>query len=161
MLLQARKTPLVTNSSVDQLPQLLSHKTSLQLKQAGVLVRLNRTTAHELTHTVQYRTALSTHKMRYVRATQWQRLTPIQRERFLDALFASTDLNTSYLFFDEADALFGKRTEVKDAHDRFANVETSHLLERIERHGGIVFANIIQQFEEEKPAIKYKQFYRV
>ena len=42
------------------------------------------------------------------------------------------------LFFDEADALFGKRTGVKDAHDRYANQETSYLLEKLEKHKGIV-----------------------
>jgi hypothetical protein len=36
------------------------------------------------------------------------------------------------LFFDEADALFGKRSEVKDAHDRYANIEVNYLLQRIE-----------------------------
>jgi SpoVK/Ycf46/Vps4 family AAA+-type ATPase len=41
------------------------------------------------------------------------------------------------LFFDEADALFDKRTEVKDAHDRYANLEISYLLERIERFKGL------------------------
>ena len=41
------------------------------------------------------------------------------------------------LFFDEADALFGKRTDVKDAHDRFANIEISYLLERMERFKGL------------------------
>ena len=41
------------------------------------------------------------------------------------------------LFFDEADALFGKRTEVKDAHDRYANLEISYLLERMERFKGL------------------------
>ena len=42
------------------------------------------------------------------------------------------------LFFDEADALFGKRTGVKDAHDRYANQETSYLLQKIEQFRGIV-----------------------
>lgn len=41
------------------------------------------------------------------------------------------------LFFDEADALFARRTEVKDAHDRFANTDTNHLLQAIEGYGGI------------------------
>ena len=40
------------------------------------------------------------------------------------------------LFFDEADALFGKRTEVRDAHDRFANTDTGHLLQAIEGYQG-------------------------
>ncbi len=43
-----------------------------------------------------------------------------------------------YCFFDEADALFGKRSEVKDAHDRYANVETNYLLQKIEEYDGIV-----------------------
>jgi SpoVK/Ycf46/Vps4 family AAA+-type ATPase len=42
------------------------------------------------------------------------------------------------LFFDEADALFGKRTEVSDAHDRYANIEVSYLLQRLERYDGLV-----------------------
>jgi SpoVK/Ycf46/Vps4 family AAA+-type ATPase len=41
------------------------------------------------------------------------------------------------LLFDEADALFGKRTEVKDSHDRYANVETSYLLQRMEAYRGL------------------------
>jgi SpoVK/Ycf46/Vps4 family AAA+-type ATPase len=47
-------------------------------------------------------------------------------------------LANAVLFFDEADALFGKRTEVKDAHDRYANLEVSYLLQRIEDHEGLV-----------------------
>jgi len=42
------------------------------------------------------------------------------------------------LLFDEADALFGKRTGVSDSHDRYANLETSYLLERIEAYDGLV-----------------------
>jgi SpoVK/Ycf46/Vps4 family AAA+-type ATPase len=42
------------------------------------------------------------------------------------------------LFFDEADALFGKRSEVKDAHDRYANIEISYLLQRIETYEGVL-----------------------
>ena len=41
-------------------------------------------------------------------------------------------------FFDEADAIFGKRTEVNDAHDRYANIEVSYLLQRMEEYNGIV-----------------------
>jgi len=43
-----------------------------------------------------------------------------------------------FLFFDEADALFGKRTEVKDSHDRYSNIEVSYLLQRIEDYPGLV-----------------------
>src|SRR5919106_1591216 len=42
------------------------------------------------------------------------------------------------LFFDEADALFGKRSDVKDAHDRYANIEVAYLLQKMEAHDGIV-----------------------
>jgi SpoVK/Ycf46/Vps4 family AAA+-type ATPase len=41
------------------------------------------------------------------------------------------------LFFDEADALFGKRSEVKDSHDRYANIEINYLLQRMEAYGGL------------------------
>jgi SpoVK/Ycf46/Vps4 family AAA+-type ATPase len=41
------------------------------------------------------------------------------------------------LFFDEADAIFGKRSEVKDAHDRYANIEVSYLLQRMETYDGV------------------------
>ncbi|MEQ9441740.1 MAG: AAA family ATPase [Cyclobacteriaceae bacterium] len=42
------------------------------------------------------------------------------------------------LLFDEADALFGKRTEVQDSHDRYANIETSYLSDHLQRHRGVV-----------------------
>jgi SpoVK/Ycf46/Vps4 family AAA+-type ATPase len=42
------------------------------------------------------------------------------------------------LFFDEADALYGKRSEVKDSHDRYANIEVNYLLQKMEEHEGIV-----------------------
>ena len=44
----------------------------------------------------------------------------------------------AFLFFDEADALFGKRSEVKDSHDRYANQEVSYLLQRLESYEGVV-----------------------
>ena len=58
------------------------------------------------------------------------------------------------LFFDEADALFGKRTEVKDAHDRYANQEVSYLLQRIEEFDGIVIlaSNFTSQHRRGVPA---------
>lgn len=60
-----------------------------------------------------------------------------ETEKNLHQLFnAATDSN-AILFFDEADALFGKRSEVKDAHDRYANIETSYLLQKMEEYEGI------------------------
>jgi vesicle-fusing ATPase len=60
-----------------------------------------------------------------------------ETEKNLRRLFDAADSSDVVLFFDEADALFGKRTEVKDAHDRYANLEISYLLERMERFRGL------------------------
>jgi hypothetical protein len=60
-----------------------------------------------------------------------------ETEKNLRKLFDAADATDVILFFDEADALFGKRTEVKDAHDRYANLEISYLLERMERFKGL------------------------
>ena len=60
-----------------------------------------------------------------------------ETEKNLRQLFDAADSADVILFFDEADALFGKRTEVKDAHDRYANLEVSYLLERMERFKGV------------------------
>lgn len=59
-------------------------------------------------------------------------------EKQLGRLFDEAQGTSAVLFFDEADALFGKRTEVKDAHDRNANLETSYLLQRIDAYDGVV-----------------------
>jgi AAA+ superfamily predicted ATPase len=60
-----------------------------------------------------------------------------ETEKNLGKLFDEAEQANAILFFDEADALFGKRTEIKDAHDRYANIETGFLLQRIETHPGI------------------------
>ncbi len=60
-----------------------------------------------------------------------------ETEKNLKRLFDAADVSDIVLFFDEADALFGQRTEVKDAHDRYANLEISYLLERMERFKGL------------------------
>jgi len=59
-----------------------------------------------------------------------------ETEKNLNALFDAADDQAMVLQFDEADSLFGKRGEVKDAHDRYANMGVSHLLARIESHRG-------------------------
>lgn len=60
-----------------------------------------------------------------------------ETEKALGRIFAATGEDAAILFFDEGDALFGKRTEVKDAHDRYATLETSWLLQRMEGYGGL------------------------
>lgn len=60
-----------------------------------------------------------------------------ETEKNLAQLFAAAEYSDVILLFDEADALFGKRTEVKNANDRFANAQTNYLLQRIETFDGI------------------------
>jgi hypothetical protein len=60
-----------------------------------------------------------------------------ETEKNLAAAFDQAEGTGAVLFFDEADALFGKRTEVGDAHDRYANIESAYLLSRLERFDGV------------------------
>ena len=61
-----------------------------------------------------------------------------ETEKNLEMLFARAENKKWILFFDEADSLFGKRTNVRDAHDKYANQEVSYLLQRIEDYDGLV-----------------------
>ncbi len=61
-----------------------------------------------------------------------------ETEKQLDRLFDAADAAAAALLFDEADALFSKRTETRDSHDRYANLSTAYLLQRIEAHDGLV-----------------------
>lgn len=61
-----------------------------------------------------------------------------ETEKNLENLFAKAEAKHWILFFDEADALFGKRTNVRDAHDKYANQEVSYLLQRVEDFDGLV-----------------------
>jgi ATPase family associated with various cellular activities (AAA) len=60
-----------------------------------------------------------------------------ETEKNLSRIFDAADEGAAILLFDEADALFGKRSEVKDSHDRYANVEVSYLLQRMEAYRGL------------------------
>src|SRR5262249_28465228 len=60
-----------------------------------------------------------------------------ETEKNLRRLFDAAEDGGAILFFDEADALFGKRSEVKDSHDRYANIETNSLLQRMEAYRGL------------------------
>jgi AAA+ superfamily predicted ATPase len=60
-----------------------------------------------------------------------------ETEKNLERIFNEAENSNAILFFDEADAIFGKRSEVKDAHDRYANIEISYLLQRMEVYSGI------------------------
>lgn len=60
-----------------------------------------------------------------------------ETEKNLRRLFEAAEQGAAVLFFDEADALFGKRSEVKDSHDRYANIEVNYLLQRMETYRGV------------------------
>jgi len=60
-----------------------------------------------------------------------------ETEKNLRKLFDAAEQGGAILFFDEADALFGKRSEVKDSHDRYANIEINYLLQRMEAFSGL------------------------
>lgn len=83
---------------------------------------LGKYTGHDV-----FRIDLSTMVSKYIGET----------EKNLAALFDKAENKKWILFFDEADALFGKRTNVHDAHDRFANQEVSYLLQRVEEFSGL------------------------
>lgn len=61
-----------------------------------------------------------------------------ETEKNLSNLFSKAEHKNWILFFDEADSMFGKRTDVRDAHDKYANQEVSYLLQRIENYSGLV-----------------------
>jgi SpoVK/Ycf46/Vps4 family AAA+-type ATPase len=73
-----------------------------------------------------------------------------ETEKNLAEIFSEAETSNAILFFDEADALFGKRSEVKDAHDRYANVEISYLLQKMEEYKGIVIlaTNLNQNIDD-------------
>lgn len=73
-----------------------------------------------------------------------------ETEKNLSEIFQEAETSNAILFFDEADALFGKRSEVKDSHDRYANVEIGYLLQRMEEYKGIVIlaTNLNQNIDE-------------
>jgi len=72
-----------------------------------------------------------------------------ETEKNLRALFDAAEAGNAILLFDEADALFGKRSEVKDSHDRYANIEISYLLQRLEHFEGlaILTSNLEQDID--------------
>ena len=72
-----------------------------------------------------------------------------ETEKNLNRLFNAAESASAVLFFDEAEALFGKRSEVKDSHDRYANLEISYLLQRLESFNGLII--LATNNEEDTP----------
>jgi ATPase family associated with various cellular activities (AAA) len=95
--------------------------------------------AHELALDL-YRIDLSQVVSKYIGET----------EKNLDRIFTAAEQSNAILFFDEADALFGKRSEVRDSHDRYANIEISYLLQKMEEYQGIsiLATNLRQNLDE-------------
>jgi hypothetical protein len=95
--------------------------------------------AHELALDL-YRVDLAALVSKYVGET----------EKNLERVFTEAHHSNAILFFDEADALFGKRSEVKDAHDRYANIEIAYLLQRTEAYDGLVIltSNVKKNIDE-------------
>ena len=89
---------------------------------------LTATLLGKYTHRDVFKIDLSTIVSKYIGET----------EKNLSRLFDKAENKDWILFFDEADALFGKRTQVRDAHDKYANQEVSYLLQRIESYNGLV-----------------------
>lgn len=89
---------------------------------------------------VMYRIDLSSVVSKYIGET----------EKNLNSIFSEAQSGNAILFFDEADALFGKRSEVRDAHDRYANIEVAYLLQQIEDYDGLVVlaTNFRQNIDE-------------
>jgi hypothetical protein len=73
-----------------------------------------------------------------------------ETEKNLERIFAAAENANAILFFDEADALFGKRSEVRDSHDRYANLEIAYLLQRMEQYEGVAIlaSNLRQNMDE-------------
>jgi len=73
-----------------------------------------------------------------------------ETEKNLDRIFSAAEDSNAILFFDEADALFGKRSEVRDSRDRYANIEISYLLQKMEEYQGIsvLATNLRQNIDE-------------
>lgn len=73
-----------------------------------------------------------------------------ETEKNLREIFDEAKYSNAILFFDETDALFGKRSEVKDAHDKYANIEVAFLLQKMEEYDGITVlaTNYIQNIDE-------------
>jgi SpoVK/Ycf46/Vps4 family AAA+-type ATPase len=73
-----------------------------------------------------------------------------ETEKNLSSVFKEAETSNAIIFFDEADAIFGKRSEIKDAHDRYANIEINYLLQKLEEHTGITIlaTNLAQNIDD-------------
>jgi len=82
-----------------------------------------------------------------------------ETEKNLDRLFEAAKAANAVLLFDEADALFGKRSGVSDSHDRYANLEVADLLQRLENHYGL--AILASNFRQDIDNTLLRRFFAV
>jgi SpoVK/Ycf46/Vps4 family AAA+-type ATPase len=81
-----------------------------------------------------------------------------ETEKRLKQVFDACERANVLLFFDEADALFGQRTQVKDAHDRFANIEIDYLLQRMEQYDGVAILATNRKGDLDKAFVRRIRF---
>lgn len=81
-----------------------------------------------------------------------------ETEKRLKLVFDACERSPAILFFDEADALFGQRTQVRDAHDRFANIEINYLLQRMEQFGGLAILATNRKEDIDKAFLRRLRF---
>jgi SpoVK/Ycf46/Vps4 family AAA+-type ATPase len=81
-----------------------------------------------------------------------------ETEKNLGRVFDAAKGNRAVLFFDEADAFFGKRSEVKDSHDRYANIEINYLLRRSERYAGLTILAVSNRTRIDKTWLRRFHF---
>ena len=82
-----------------------------------------------------------------------------ETEKNIDAVFSKAEQSDAILFLDEADALFGRRTDVKDAHDRFTNTGTSYLLKKISQHPhSVIFGLGLPSADQDSPLLRHSLF---
>jgi hypothetical protein len=81
-----------------------------------------------------------------------------ETEKNLRRVFDATKSSRGVLFFDEADALFGRRTDVKDSHDRYANIEINYLLRKSEKYPGLTIVAISNRTRINKTLLRRFHF---
>ena len=81
-----------------------------------------------------------------------------ETEKNLQGVLAAAQVGNVLLLIDEADALFGKRTEVKDSHDRYANTETNYLLQRMASYRGVVILSSNQRSNLDAAVQRWARF---
>ena len=106
----------------------------------GTVVYSEHTSAHELTHVVQQSGVAKNRPIRIISPDQFRNLSGSKLRAKIDQIFHAAKVTNQVLLFDEADALFGKRGQVRDSHDRYANSEVNYLLSAAGKHRGLVFA---------------------